>query len=45
MDPRESLKLISQRPQVVIGYAYSKKYEDISFTDFKDTIDYIINNK
>ncbi|MCF7834496.1 HD domain-containing protein [Candidatus Gracilibacteria bacterium] len=43
MDPRESLKQISQWPQEVIDYAYSKKYEDISFADFKKNIDSIIN--
>jgi len=44
IDPRESLKKISQWPQKVIDYAYNQRYQNISFDEFKKNIDYLINN-
>ncbi len=41
-DPRESLKQIAEWPQEVITYAYTQRYQDISFEDFSRNISEII---
>jgi len=41
-DPRESLKQIAEWPQEVITYAYTQRYQDISFEDFSRSIADII---